>query len=592
MYYLGAVKLKALIYFILITLTVTGCKKSNNKVDTTISGNAVAVDEIGLSGIIKQPDGYPAEGVEVRIDGHKIITSADGLFEYKGRVKDADKVVITVFKTGFFQYSKVVTLQKGAMLPELEIWLVGEYDNRTFEASSGATLSTSYVTLIIEPNSLAKMDGTAYIGRVTAKLPLKGFDGLNKQFPGDVRGLSAAKEKVVVETWGGINIRLFDDEGNALKLIKPMKYTYNVGPRYIFIKKKINIWAYNETDHVWEDTGEAIVASEKFTGSTLNLNYIQWGISHGRALLNAYVLDNSISLKPIGYNFGYAFDINNRNAIPSIKLNSNARALIYVPANTRELKPIITNECGETAEVASYISAIAAGSKFEQYFWTDLAAQVKKLEGTIENCDFTLLKGRGEYTFGGKTYTCKINGGAFKFSFFDCKGNYPGGKLVLYDEQDKVIYQNDTYMRGDAFDYPIVSTCTKPQVGKITIRLQDKVYTFQSPQDNIQFLTTSNSGQTVSVVTAESTERKESFVLTYTGTSAGNFTLLSFYFIIPNKSYWMTWGYFPRGTTDVTKYKKDNTLIEGTFNTKTHLNFNTYGNNEIVDLSGEFSIMW
>ncbi|WP_431198697.1 hypothetical protein ACQ86K_20995 [Mucilaginibacter sp. P19] len=52
----------------------------------------------------------------------------------------------------------------------------------------------------------------------------------------------------------------------------------------------------------------------------------------------------------------------------------------------------------------------------------------------------------------------------------------------------------------------------------------------------------------------------------------------------------MTWGLYERGTTQITKYKTSDTLIEGTFKTKTNLNFSVGAPGEVVEISGSFSI--
>jgi hypothetical protein len=230
--------------------------------------------------------------------------------------------------------------------------------------------------------------------------------------------------------------------------------------------------------------------------------------------------------------------------------------------------------------------------KVDQTLLVNLAPYITTFEGKIEDCDFKGIKGRAKYIFDGKKMTSGLENGYFKFTFLHCHTSYFAGKLIVYDEQNKVIHTNDNYLIGTGIKNNYSATiCTTQQTGKVTINLEGRSYTFETPRDNVAFLDTyDNYGNLMTAITADNADRKESFFLTYAGHMGGNVSLYTFDFAIPSKNYLMTWGYFEPGTAQITTYKTGNTLIEGTFKTKTHLNFSGYGPNEVVELSGSFSV--
>ncbi|SDG21710.1 hypothetical protein ACRQ5D_30720 [Mucilaginibacter sp. P25] len=587
-------KLNRLIILCFAVLFFYGCRKGENAkeiIPALTPGPGAA--EIGLSGDIKNPDGSAAEGVDVTIDGHKITTSASGLFEYTGKVSNADKVKLSISKKGYFKFSKTFTLEENSTIENLSYLLVLEQTVGSFGSASGGTITTTYATLVFQPNSFVNQDGSAYNGNVTVKMPPNIISEYADKLPGDTRALTATNQKVVLDHWGGMNVQVYGNTGQLLKLVKPVNYTYKIDWRYVYINKSnpIKIWSYDEADDIWKEAGDATLNGQYFTGSTTSLSYLQWGTAYPQALLRAYVTDGNSNPASF-FRLGCGIDNYAVNSFSGVRINSKGVALIYVPANT-QIRTAVASPCYDMLN-AFLIPPIAVDKKLEQPLVVNLALYITTFEGKIEDCGFNGVKGRAEFTFNGKKMLSNLdNNGYFKFTFLLCQFNGYNGKLVVYDEQNKIIHQNSNNpIRAGIKNAYLASLCTVPQAGKVTINVNGKTYTFETPKDSLSMSETFEpwNGSPTTMISAHSADRTQGFLLTYLGFKGGKVDLYTCGFSIPSNNYTMTWGLYERGTTQITKYKTSDTLIEGTFKTKTNLNFSVGAPGEVVEISGSFNI--
>ncbi|NII84266.1 MULTISPECIES: hypothetical protein [unclassified Pedobacter] len=584
-------KYNALSIFLCIAIFFfSACKKHDNT-DLTVTPPSppAAVVEMEISGIVLNTNGSSAEGVEVTIEGKKLTTAENGYFEYKGSVANPDKVKLTLAKNGFFTYTKILTVDKYSSLDGLRFKLIPELVAGSFEAANGGTVSNNYVALVFQPNSFTKLDGSNYLGMVTVKIPANRFNESNRQFPGDVRGLTATNQKVVLESWGGMEVEIYSASGEKLKLSKAVNYTYQIGYQYVYIRNPVKLWAFNEADGIWTESGAANLVGQTFTGSTVNLSYLQWAYARPSALFRSRVQDKNLNV-PAGFEFFYAMSEFNSIGIPSTNVNSRGNVLLYVPALTN-LRTGMFSPCTDRIETNYTTPAIPEGITGGTTYTVDLAPFLTSVTGTVEDCDFKPLNGRAELAIDGKKINSVLLNGAFNLSFIGCGRN--SGTLTIFDGQDKVIYQNNTFSpnRGYKNNLPPITTCTKPLIGSFSIKAEGITYNFQSPQDDIKFQTIQDySGSLITAISANNDTRGESFYLTYIGQSAGNFNVYTCQLKVPKKSYFLTWGLFTPGIVNITRYKTGNTLLEGSFKTNTNLNFDLSNTNKIVELTGTFKV--
>lgn len=576
----------------IVLFLLLGCKKHDNTELVVPPPTPLpAKTELGLSGTVFNTDGYGAGGVELTIEGQKLFTAANGTFEYSGGVANPDKVKITLVKKGFFTYTKILTVDKNTSITGLKFRLVPEQVAGTFEATNGGTISNSYATLVFQPNGVTKEDGSNYTGTVTVKMPANRFNEANRQFPGDERGLTSTNQKVVLESWGGMEVEIYGASGEKLKPGKPVNYTYQIGYQYTYLQSDLKLWAYNEAEGIWIESGTAKLAGQTFTGSTLNLSYLQFAYDHSSILLRAHILDKNRNI-PVGFEFRYAMREFNNIGLPSALVSSSGTVLLYIPLGI-SIRTFLNSPCGDRIETNYDIPPLKNGVVASFTYSVDLTPYLTSVTGNIDDCDFKPIDGRATLEVNGKKLNSNLVKGVFNFDFLDCGSN--SAILTIYDTQDRVIHQNNTvvYHRGYKNTIAPITTCTKAIKGAISIMAEGVTYTFQSPQNVIQLQTFQDySGNLIKAIIAENDLRKESFYLTYIGETTGNFNVLSCQLKLPNKSYFFSAGLLPGGQAQIIKYKTDNTLLEGAFKTNTNLNIISTNTTKVVELSGNFKISY
>ena len=582
-------KISALqILFCLALAVLLGCKKRDDiSGPTTPSPAVIAVDEVGISGRIYLPDGLPASNAEVDIDGKTITTNTGGFFIFQGNVSNPDRVKVTISKKGYFQYTKVLTLETNSSISGLNFYLAEEFTVATISAVTGGTANAGHASFVFQPNGFLNADGSIYQGLVTIKMPKKVYQ---RKWAGDNRGKTSANQDVIIDSWGAMNVLAYDDSGKILKLSKAADYTYSIGYQYIYLTTPVKFWHFNEVTALWEEGGDATLKGQTFTGTTKDLSYMQWGVPFQAALIKAQVKDKNQVIAE-GYHVGVIMTEFNNVATPTVIVNSKGTAMIYVKANAT-LRTIIGTQC-DTGFQYWNINTPAEGKSANQTFIVDLSPYLSVFQGSVEACGFQAVKGRAEYTFDDKKMITPLVNGAFKFSFLACGLSYRSGNLIIYDEQGGVIYKNDSWVikPGLVNNLNQVSTCSKDQTGTLTVLAEGVKYTFQTPQDKIEFKIESDySGKLYNVITASGSNPNRNFFLTYAGTSPGSYTIYTNELSIPGKSYFLTWGIFKPGNVEITKYKTGGNYVTGTFKTNTNINYSPSNPANFAEVSGTFSI--
>jgi hypothetical protein len=344
---------------------------------------------------------------------------------------------------------------------------------------------------------------------------------------------------------------------------------------------------YDELSSIWKEGGSALLGNKRYTGTTSNLSYLQWATPHPMSLLRAYVRDNQMNAAA-GLEFNNFCNRFNSIAAQMSPISDKGIALVYIPASKNGRASIFTH-CGEILGFFN-VSPIGTGGTSNQTFILDLSSIVSTITGTVENCNFSPVIGRIELLMDGSRYKSDLKDGVYKIGLMSCKSS--SGVLSVFDSQNKLLKQitGFSFTKGTTYKAPPISMCETAITGSISVKAEGVTYIFQSPQDKIEFVHLPDaSGQIINGISASSTARGQSFYITYKGTELGIIPIYTLSLSVPNKNYFLTWGYFAPGNVNISKYKTGSTLSIGTFQSKTHLNFGS-GNSPIIELTGTFNI--
>lgn len=572
-----------------MSLLYYGCAKKSLATDgdpitspppTTIKLNG----QVTIKGTALSDGGAPAENVTVSIDGNTIVTNSAGIFTFTGKAIDSNKVVVKFTKTGYFDAYRTLVVESNATYSGLSVNLLSETTAGNFTATNGGSVSVRGATFTFQPNSVIKDDGSIYTGIVNVYIPADHPVIINSEIPGDMRGTDANKMPVVLESYGGMVIKLKGQTGENLKLSKPMTYAYTFG----FVSNPIQtvkLWVFDGDSGIWkEDSLASLVNGNYYSGSTTALTFLQLAVPHPPALLRAHLPNVS------GFSLVNTSNQYNNTGTQRTRFNSNNVCLLYIPALLPSTLGLYT-PCGDFVTAFS-CDALTAGIATNRYFTVDLSKYLSTITGKIYDCDGVLFSGRAEITVNGNTYSSAVTNGSYSFKIISCQalGAAPSTAIRIYDLNNRLIttIPNYTIAAGVVYNAGDINLCQHPITGTVTITAEGKTYKFNTPKDTIKFYSEYQTLGFFNGIYASNATQSFGFSTQHSG--VGSFPLATQEFYIPGTHYAMTWGLYPAGTVNITKYHSGTTIIEGNFKTTSNVNYCYCSADREVEISASFKL--
>jgi len=555
------------------------CKKNSpDPTGTSVQNPKVGKGQVNISGLVFDQYGAPAVNAEVTLDGNVLHTDNRGYYSYAGKLTDTDKVVIKFIKPGFFDDYKTYVLQTGAFTGIPKFFFKPESKIGTFQNSAGAKITRDKDTFTFPANAVVKQDGSAYNGEVTVVSSI-----VYNSFAGDARGLDNKNQKVTLEAFGSLLIKLKSATGEFLKLAKPMVIHYDMGFNAENTAPPTNkMWVYNESDNVWVESGSVVLNAGSYEGETTGLGYMQFAKSSSPTLLKASIHDAAS-------NFPTGFLV--KQLYQSVAVNSNGIALMYVPVITDKIpKSVISPFISLYSPCDEYVQSLqlpdgALPPILAQNFTVGLSKFTTAVTGRVIDCDFKGINGRAEFNFDGVIYNAAIVNGNYKVKTFGCVDFGDPVTITIYDADNKIIRPTTDFgTKGYYGKMGDISVCSRPMKAFVTINAANKSYTFSTPADKItygNYLTTSGALETYIVALNNASE----FAITAENASVGSYRIFTLDFFMPQvgRLTIFTDGY---GTINFDKFKTGGIILEGTFSGKANLN----GTFNKIDVSGSFKL--
>ncbi|WP_025652298.1 MULTISPECIES: carboxypeptidase-like regulatory domain-containing protein [Psychrobacter] len=320
-------------------LSLTACGDDNdtvaqpNKPDTN-------TQQQRISGTIKDANGSPVVGAEVKIGKSAVTTDSSGAYSLSLDKLKSDAVIL-VRKTGYLTMAREFKVAPKRS-HKLDITLTADQVTNAFATSAGISeLQVSGAKISIPANSIIKADGSSYTGTVNIAAnyynpdSIAGAQSFAQPFAGQNSDGSQQTDLVTV---GVIDVKLTDPAtGAALNLKKGTQATL-VYPKVSTDQNlpSIPLWYYDEEQTVWVKEGVATRQTDgSYKGQVSHFTLWNLDIPIGEyyALLEGCVIDAKTKKPYVKDDF--AGQITGRGSFFSAGgADSEGKFSIKVPFNT------------------------------------------------------------------------------------------------------------------------------------------------------------------------------------------------------------------------------------------------------------------
>ncbi|RUM68749.1 MAG: hypothetical protein DSZ07_06065, partial [Sulfurovum sp.] len=339
-----------------------------------------------ISGVITNfTTGTKLSNATVSVNGQETTTNAQGEYNLTNMAV-SNRIVVSVSKDGYATNSEIASLSNTnqtvqdfniALLP---IAFTYELVDPTQEAT--IEVPNSPARLQLSANSLVQEDGSLPIGSIRILItpidPTQDIDIM----AGDMLTRNGANQLVPIESYGAVNIEMFDADNNPINLREGESATLRIPifSRGGSIPNSIPLYYFDTTSGLWIEDGQATRNGDYYEGTVTRFTIWNADYLFDNVTINGCVEDTdgnlisnaSIRLEGVNYN-GQTYAYSNLNGQFDIiaKRDGNAILVAQKGVNTSSSKTItpssdITlNEClvfGNSVQTQGLVAKLTWGS--------------------------------------------------------------------------------------------------------------------------------------------------------------------------------------------------------------------------------------
>lgn len=297
------------------------------------------MEDIALSGIVRDASGTPIEGVSIVSGSSSATTNTDGFFEFDQiQVVSVlnDRSVVRFSKAGYFDVVRSMNAADGA---SWEVVMCKKENNdftsiKTYSSSSDQTLQAGEMKIDM-PQDGYKVDGTGvgYTGKVKSEMVY--LDPNNERFSemmpgGDLAAVRSDNSSAQLVSYGMTDLNMYAENGDKLqlkdgckaKLTFPIPAGMGENP-----PASIPLWSFNEKTGLWEEEGSAALQGNVYVGEVAHFSWVNLDYPEKQGTVYGYVKDDTGKVLP-----GVRLSIG--QLLTSTVTNSDGYYSHEVPANT------------------------------------------------------------------------------------------------------------------------------------------------------------------------------------------------------------------------------------------------------------------
>lgn len=301
------------------------------------------MEDIALSGIVRDASGTPIEGVSIVSGSSVATTNTDGFFEFDQiqvvSVQN-DRSVVRFSKAGYFDVVRSMDADDDAADgASWEVVMCKKENNdftsiKTYSSSSDQTLQAGEMKIDM-PQDGYKVDGTGagYTGKVKSEMVY--LDPNNERFSemmpgGDLAAVRSDNSSAQLVSYGMTDLNMYAENGDKLqlkdgckaKLTFPIPAGMGENP-----PASIPLWSFNEKTGLWEEEGSAALQGNVYVGEVAHFSWVNLDYPEKQGTVYGYVKDDTGKALPgVRLNIG--------QLLASTVTKSDGYYSHEVPANT------------------------------------------------------------------------------------------------------------------------------------------------------------------------------------------------------------------------------------------------------------------
>lgn len=267
------------------------------------------MEDIALSGIVRDASGTPIEGVSIVSGSSAATTNTDGFFEFDQiqvvSVQN-DRSVVRFSKAGYFDVVRSMDADDDAADgASWEVVMCRKENNdftsiKTYSSSSDQTLQAGEMKIDM-PQDGYKVDGTGvgYTGKVKSEMVY--LDPNNERFSemmpgGDLAAVRSDNSSAQLVSYGMTDLNMYAENGDKLqlkegskaKLTFPIPAGMGENP-----PASIPLWSFNEKTGLWEEEGSAQLQGNVYVGEVAHFSWVNLDYPEKQGTVYGYVKDDT-----------------------------------------------------------------------------------------------------------------------------------------------------------------------------------------------------------------------------------------------------------------------------------------------------------
>lgn len=272
------------------------------------------MEDIALSGIVRDASGTPIEGVSIVSGSSAATTNTDGFFEFD-QIQvvsvQKDRSVVRFSKSGYFDVVRSMDADDDAADgASWEVVMCKKENNdftsiKTYSSSSDQTLQAGDMKIDM-PQDGYKVDGTglSYTGKVKSEMVY--LDPNNERFSemmpgGDLAAVRSDNSRAQLVSYGMTDLNMYAENGDKLqlkdgskaKLTFPIPAGMGENP-----PASIPLWSFNEKTGLWEEEGSAQLQGNVYVGEVAHFSWVNLDYPEKQGTVYGYVKDDTGKVLP------------------------------------------------------------------------------------------------------------------------------------------------------------------------------------------------------------------------------------------------------------------------------------------------------